>query len=415
MTYHKRVLFFFLFIPFCLWSQVQNDAGLWLSSKVSFELPAKHTFYVAPEIRLYDNMHQVRSAFADVGVQKKISKHWSAIGEMRIGARSSNELWNYRQRMSLGLQWKEDWGKWEPSILLRQQWGHSNFTFGDWQDVDLSHNTRLKGGMRYTGLDKIDLYTSHELFFNSYTRAYYNWRWQGGIDYNLKNHQHMKLGYLIQRDITNLKTDYVITGGWSYDFEVPNSKEKSAIPKNEQTVLLMNGRTIKGEVMLDSTLLVRLRYTGRYGKMREAELHRSEIFSITNEGVETILYGQDSLLGYTYNIDEMRVFLMGERDAYERYQARHTLISGFLICGTVAFLGQDGFVSAIVPAMLFTLGNVPFKVRCRPHHMSNEALKYNDWYAEGFGPVAKSKRIKRALLSGFVGSASGILLYYCTR
>jgi hypothetical protein len=47
--------------------------------------------------------------------------------------------------------------------------------------------------------------------------------------------------------------------------------------------------------------------------------------------------------------------------------------------------------------------------------MSDEALKYNDWYAEGFGPVAKSKRIKRALIGGFVGSATGLLFYYATR
>ncbi len=411
-----KLLFCNLFfsIPFLLLSQ-QQDAGLWISGKVNFEAKGKRDFFVAPEMRLYDNMRLVRSAFTDVGVQQKLSKSWSAQAEMRIGARSSNGLWNYRQRLSVGAQWKYDWGKWETSALMRQQWGQTQFGVGDWQDADLSQNTRLRGGVKFTGLPKVDLYTSHELFFNTNTQQYSTWRWQGGTDWNLKNHQSLKLGYLIQRDISSGDMDYVITGGYAYAFELPKEKEIKANKTFQQEVLLMNGRVIKGEVMVDSTLLVKVRYQGKYGKTREAELHRSEIFSVTTEGREVLFYGQDSLLGYTYNVDEMRVFLMGERDAYERYSARHAWIGGFLFCGTLAYIGQDGFLSAVAPPMLFALGNIPFKVRCRAHHMSDEGLKYNDWYAEGFGPVAKSKRIKRALLGGFVGSATGLLFYYATR
>jgi hypothetical protein len=313
------------------------------------------------------------------------------------------------------VQWKGDWGKWETSALIRQQWGQTQFGVGDWQDVDLSQNTRFRGGLKYTGLPKVDLYTTHEVFVNTYTQQYSSWRWQGGTDWNLKNNQSLKLGYLIQRDASSGDMDYVVTGGYSYAFELPKEKDIKASKDFQQEVLLMNGRVIKGEVMVDSTLLVKVRYRGKYGKTREAELHRSEIFSVTTAGNEVLFYGQDSLLGYTYNVDEMRVFLMGERDAYERYSARHSWLGGFLFCGTLAYLGQDGFISAVAPPMLFALGNIPFKVRCRAHHMSDEGLKYNDWYAEGFGPVAKSKRIKRALLGGFVGSATGLLFYYATR
>lgn len=415
MTLRKALFFSICFLfPYLLFSQ-QQDAGLWLSGKVDFEAKGKRNFYIAPEIRMYDNMRLMRSAFSDIGVQQKISKNWSSQMELRIGARSSEGLWNYRQRLSLGVQWKEDWGKWETSALIRQQWGQTQFGVGDWQDVDLSQNTRFRGGLKYTGLPKVDLYTTHEMFVNTYTQQYSSWRWQGGTDWNLKNNQSLKLGYLIQRDASSGDMDYVVTGGYSYAFELPKEKDIKASKDFQQEVLLMNGRVIKGEVMVDSTLLVKVRYRGKYGKTREAELHRSEIFSVTTAGNEVLFYGQDSLLGYTYNVDEMRVFLMGERDAYERYSARHAWLGGFLFCGTLAYLGQDGFISAVAPPMLFALGNIPFKVRCRAHHMSDEGLKYNDWYAEGFGPVAKSKRIKRALLGGFVGSATGLLFYYATR
>lgn len=415
MTLLNRLLLFIFILASLFVQAQQKDAGAWVSSKIDFEGKGKRNFYLAPEIRMYDNMRLVRSAFTDIGVQQRLSKHWSTQAEMRLGARSSAGLWNYRQRLSIGVQWKNDWGKWETSALIRQQWGQTHFGVGDWQDADLSQNTRLRGAIKYTGLPKVDLYTSHELFFNTYTQQYSTWRWQGGTDWDLKNHQSLKLGYLIQRDIASADMDFVVTAGYSYAFELPKEKDTKQKSAFAQEVLLMNGRTIRGEVMLDSTLEVKVRYQGKYGKIREAELHRSEIFSITTNGQEVLLYGQDSLLGYTYNVDEMRVFLMGERDAYERYSSRHSLIGGFVFCSTLAYLGKDGFLSAVAPPMLFALANIPFKVRCRSHHMSNEALKYNDWYAEGFGPVAKSKRIKRALIGGFVGSATGLLFYYATR
>jgi hypothetical protein len=415
MTRLSLISFFILLSLSTVLIAQQKDAGMWVAGKVDFEGKGKRNFYFAPEVRMYDNMRLVRSAFTDLGVQQKLSKNWSTQAELRVGARSNAGLWNYRQRLTMGVQWKNDWGKLETSALVRQQWGQTQFGVGDWQDADLSQNTRLRAGLKYTGLPKVDLYTSHELFFNTSTQSYSNWRWQGGTDWDLKNHQGLKLGYLIQRDVASGDMDYVVTAGYSYAFELPKEKDLKVEKSFQQQVLLMNGRTINGEVMMDSTLMVKVRYQGKYGKTKEAELHRSEIFSVTTQGNEVLLYGQDSLLGYTYNVDEMRVFLMGERDAYNRYSARHAWMGGFLVCGTLAFLGQDGFLSAVAPPMLFALANIPFKVRCRSHHMSDEALKYNDWYAEGFGPVAKSKRIKRALIGGFVGSATGLLFYYATR
>lgn len=180
MTLRKALFFSICFLfPYLLFSQ-QQDAGLWLSGKVDFEAKGKRNFYIAPEIRMYDNMRLMRSAFSDIGVQQKISKNWSSQMELRIGARSSEGLWNYRQRLSLGVQWKEDWGKWETSALIRQQWGQTQFGVGDWQDVDLSQNTRFRGGLKYTGLPKVDLYTTLEMFVNTYTQQYSSWRWQGG-------------------------------------------------------------------------------------------------------------------------------------------------------------------------------------------------------------------------------------------
>ena len=102
MTLLNRLLLFIFILASLFVQAQQKDAGAWVSSKIDFEGKGKRNFYLAPEIRMYDNVRLVRSAFTDIGVQQRLSKHWSTQAEMRIGARSSAGLWNYRQRLSLG-------------------------------------------------------------------------------------------------------------------------------------------------------------------------------------------------------------------------------------------------------------------------------------------------------------------------
>jgi hypothetical protein len=213
-----------------------------------------------------------------------------------------------------------------------------------------------------------------------------------------------------------LATDYVVTGGWSYDFKLKKDNVKKDGTRREWDQLnLMNGRMIPCEVYIDTSLLVRIRYQGKYGKWKESEFHKNEIFSVIKNGKEEIIYERDTLLGYYDSKEELRIFLMGEQDARYRFKARHVFWGGVILCGTLGFMGQDGVLTALLPPIAYTLALIPGRIKVRKHHIRDEALRYNDIYGDGFGAVAKSKRITKAAIGGFAGSAAGVLLYFLTK
>jgi hypothetical protein len=417
MIYRRYfLLLLFALQYFVVNAQFSQDAGGWWNANVGFELKHNRTFYVNPEIRQWDNFRSVRSAFTDIGVQQKWGKNVTGILEYRVGGRNDWTSWGFRHRISLGLAGKMEFKKWEIGVTVRQQLTQSSFSISDAADLDTKTTTRIKGGLKYKVNKDWEIYQSHELFFHSQFGQYTNWRWQTGVGYDLSKNQSIKLGYLIQRDLSNLATDYIVTGGWSYDFKFKKEGLKKGEEKKSWDQLnLMNGRVINCEVFMDTSLLVKVRYQGRYGKWKEAEFHRNEIFSVMKGGKETLVYERDTLLGYYDSSEEMRIFLMGEQDAKERYKARHTMIGGFLICGTLAFLGQDGVFTALIPPIAYTLAHIPGRIKVRKHHLRDEALRYNDLYGEGFGSVSKSRRIVRAAASGFIGSTVGVLLYFISK
>ena len=424
MMKRSRFLFLFLLLAIRANGQYTKDAGGWFSTKVSFDGKDGRVFYVAPELRLDENGTRMAGAFSDIGVQQKIAKGIQLQAEFRAGIRQDWEYLSYRQRWGLGLSGELNLGDWELGMLLRQQWGQSNFDFSDKVDLDTRTVSRARVSLKYEVTKKLNIYTSHELFFNSTNAEYTSWRWQGGLSKELSKNQNLKLGYLIQQDQQSGDPDFVVTAGWVYQFkrwkekELTSNKGKDGVVNPSQfqdEVQLMNGREMRGEVFLDSTLLVKIRYRGVYGKWKEIEMHRSEIYSVTKAGKEMIIYAPDTTLGDKYSQEEMRIFLLGEKDAYQRYRARHTAIIGFLTCGAIGYLGGDGIMSLIGPPMLYTLAHIPGKIRVRKHHISNDALKYNDLYAEGFEPVARGRRLSKAMIWSSLGSVTGFFCFLMTK
>jgi hypothetical protein len=416
MTFRSFLFFLFHSLTYCAFGQYSQDAGGWWNAKVGFELKNNRTFYVNPEVRQWDNFRSLRSAFADIGLEQRITKNIYGTLEYRLGSRNEWLFWEFRHRLSLGIESAYEKKDWKAAITIRQQFAQANFSVSDAMDVDTKTTTRIKGSLKYQWNKDWGIYQSHELFFNTTHLSYTNWRWQAGLAYDINKRQSIKLGYLIQRDLATRATDYVISGGWSYDFKFKKETQKKDGTKKEWDQLnLMNGRVIPCEVFMDTSLLVKVRYQGKYGKWKETEFHKNEIFSVIKNGKEQIVYERDTLLGYYDSKEELRIFLMGEQDARERFKARHVMWGGVLICGAIGFIGKDGVITATIPPILYTLAHIPGRIKVRKNHIRDEALRYNDIYGDGFGSVAKSKRIIRAAVGGFAGSAAGVMLYFLTK
>lgn len=181
-------------------------------------------------------------------------------------------------------------------------------------------------------------------------------------------------------------------------------------------VMLMNGTVVEDARWEDKNGMIYIydQKNNLFGKekIRAVELNKSEIFSLSNESKEQILYYQDTMLGDYYTPEEMRVYLAGAGDARKNYKARHISAIGFALCTVTGYLVGDGLLVLIVPPITYAAVQYIGKIKIKEKYMSDTNFKYNDLYAEGFEPPARSRKMIRGALSGLLGSATGVVLYF---
>jgi len=182
---------------------------------------------------------------------------------------------------------------------------------------------------------------------------------------------------------------------------------------SQDKILLLNGHEFNCALVSDTTTEIVYTVTKKNGKVKSYNVAKEDVFSYTPSGKsEIILYAQDTIFGNYYTPEGMRVYMMGANDARNNFKAHHITIIGYAICGSLAYFGNAGYITTLGPPLLYTVGQLIGKIKIREQYMSDKRVKYNDFYADGFEPGARSTRIKKALIGGFSGAASGALLYF---
>lgn len=177
----------------------------------------------------------------------------------------------------------------------------------------------------------------------------------------------------------------------------------------QDTVLLMNGRQMECAILADTGTVLLMQITKPSGKVITREVHKNDVFSVTKRGeAEQILYLQDEMMGNIYSSDEMRYYLAGENDARQNFDAWPTFAVGFALCTGVSLWGGDGYITAVGPPILYTLVQLAPKIKIREKTMSHPEYKYNDIYADGYEPPARTRKLSRAMQGAFLGSATGV-------
>lgn len=181
-------------------------------------------------------------------------------------------------------------------------------------------------------------------------------------------------------------------------------------------VLLMNGTVVENTLWEEKDGMIYI-YDQKKNilgkeKTKAIELNKSEVYSLSNGSKEQILYYQDTMLGDYYTPEEMRVYLAGAGDARKNYKARHISAVGFAVCAVAGYLVGDGLLILIVPPVTYAAIQYVGKIKIREKYMSDPNFKYNDLYAEGFEPPARSRKMIRGALSGLLGSATGVVIYF---
>jgi hypothetical protein len=180
----------------------------------------------------------------------------------------------------------------------------------------------------------------------------------------------------------------------------------------QDTLLLMNGRSLPCHIVSDTGTVFVFDLANAKGKVKQRELHKNDVFSVKKQGQkEVVLYAQDEVLGDIYSPDEMRFYLAGENDARQNFTAWPTFAVGFALCAGASLYGGDGYITAVGPPVLFTMMQLVPKIKIREKTMSHPEYKYNDIYADGYEPPARSRKLFRAMEGSFAGSATGIALW----
>jgi hypothetical protein len=235
MILRKGSLLFFLFVASLVSAQNVNDAGMWnafsFSSDIKDLTPWKDgdafknvSFHLNPEMRFNENITQLRGYFTDIGFDKKWSKYVSSTVEYRFGARREESAYSIRKRWSIGTQLSLPIKDFKITATTRYQIAQVRTS-----DLDLNSTWRQKVGLEYAPWKNLSIQVSHELFFLPITLENTNWRSQIALKYKIDKSNGISLGYLVQRDLTNADTDFIILTGYKWEFNKKKEKSTPAV------------------------------------------------------------------------------------------------------------------------------------------------------------------------------------------
>lgn len=182
--------------------------------------------------------------------------------------------------------------------------------------------------------------------------------------------------------------------------------------KSQDTLLLMNGRSLGCNILADTGTVFVFELTKKNGKIKVHEIHKNDVFSVTKRNeAEYVLYSPNPMLGDIYQVDEMRFYLAGENDARNNFTAWPTFVVGFVVCGAISYYSREGLLLTLLPPVAYALVQLIPKIKIREETISDLSYQHNDFYADGYEPPARSRKIFHALEGGYAGAAVGLLTY----
>lgn len=184
----------------------------------------------------------------------------------------------------------------------------------------------------------------------------------------------------------------------------------------EVTITRMSGAQVTGTLVstegIDLVIDVPRGKPEKNKKPKRINLHKSEVFSVQFAEGEWVLYAPDLLLGDDITADEMRIYIAAQRDAREKFKVWPTVVAGAVICGAVAVLASGGLILTILPPLAFGAAQFIPVIRIRENTISNPEHRFNEVYAEGYGRVARSRKVLGGLKGGAIGMVLGTAAYF---
>jgi len=176
----------------------------------------------------------------------------------------------------------------------------------------------------------------------------------------------------------------------------------------------MSGIDIPCQIISDTSIKIHFNLEKSRGKIRPKSIHRSEVFSITRNGLEEVLYVKDTVFGDDLSVQEMRIFIAGEKDGRTNYNTMPTMLVGMALAGTAAYFAEGAFMGTLAVPLVYPLFHLLPTIKIREKTITDPNHRYNEIYATGYEGVARSRKLLAAFKGVLIGAASGYLLYRIT-
>jgi len=174
----------------------------------------------------------------------------------------------------------------------------------------------------------------------------------------------------------------------------------------QDKILFLNGKELDGR-LLDKT---NYEFTFKNTNGKEFTIDKYRVFSYIQNNKESVVYEFDTLSGNFLKVEDMKMFVYGERDAYLTYKPVITNTLGFAIGGTAGYFmhKDDNFLLISVP-LIYTVATLIFPTKVNQHKLKDTQYLKQDEYLRGYERIARSKRTQGALKTTLVGMGAGFL------
>ena len=175
----------------------------------------------------------------------------------------------------------------------------------------------------------------------------------------------------------------------------------------KDSIFYMNGNIVAANVL--DTLLGAVTFKDPADSTKKVHADDQAVFAVKyTNGFTKYYYRQDTSIGNWYTREEMRYFMIGERDARNNYKAPRAFVGG-MITGIGG--GLTGVLyGPLIPGAYLGLNELT-KIRIKQKWVSGPYLLSEDAYILGFQREAFAKRRIAVLKGSGIGLAIGFAAF----
>jgi len=181
----------------------------------------------------------------------------------------------------------------------------------------------------------------------------------------------------------------------------------SVTVNGQDKLLFLNGKELEG------SLIEKTNYEFTFKSKNEKQfiIDKYRVISYTQNNKESIVYEFDTLSGNFLKVQDMKMFVYGERDAHKTFKPRLTNTMGFAVGGAAGYLMQkeNAFFYITIP-FVYTIGTLVFPTKVKQNKLTDTRYLKEDEYLRGYERIARSKRTQGALKTSLLGMGVGFLI-----